>query len=145
MDQLLAQVQKWRTAYPEIQIPEDALKVAGPWPSLFANDFIVMLESRGDMSEVVQFVKDMTREMAWAYGNWQKALRDSDPGKMMLDLMNNARMPEYAFTLKFLTDYAKANGIPLGKGNGHAASWETLLADFAAETEVVPKGETVLA
>ena len=145
MDQMLAQVQKWREAHPDIQIPEEALKVAGPWPSLFANDFVVMLESRGTMPEIAQFVKDMAREMAWTYGAWDKALHDSDPGKLMIDLMNNAKMPDYAFTLKFLSDYAKANNIPIGKQSGYA-SWENLLTDFAAEkAAVIPAGTSTVA
>src|SRR5689334_12323170 len=122
----MTQAQKWREAHSGIDIDEQALASAGPFPSLFVNDFAAYLDGKGSEREVVTFVKDMARETAWAYGNWQKALRDSDRGKLLADMLNaasavgDAAQP-YAFVQRFIRDYAAANGIVL---TTPAATWE---------------------
>lgn len=106
-------VKKWREAYNNIEIADDALSTMAPFPSLFSNDFIVYLQSKGNPDNVVEFVRDMHREMVWVYGNWAKVQRDSDVRRLLGDMINGADGPDYEFTKKFILDYAKANNIAL--------------------------------
>lgn len=107
-------VKQWKAAHPDIEITEEALNSVAPFPSLFANDLAVYLESKGQNEDVVQFVRDLNREIVWVYGNWTKAQRDQDAQRLLLDLYNTVRQgAEYELTRKFLTDYAKANNIKL--------------------------------
>lgn len=151
---MMEQVNRWRTAYgprpPEkpfgIVMEESLLMTAGlPFASLFANDFLVWLENKGTMPEVIEFVRDIHREMVWAYDNWAKAQHQGDATRLMIDLMNTARgggsppgaRPDqdgsaqsatfYSPIQKFLRDYADANGLlPKGKDSN---SWMALLKE----------------
>lgn len=128
MPATLAQVQKWREAHPGLEVDEAALMTAGPWPSLFVTDFTAYLSSKGIDPDVANFVRDMGREMAWAYGWWKKAARDSDASSLLIDMMNNASTVgddrgQYAFVQRFITDYARANGIPITVGGNTDATW----------------------
>lgn len=131
----LAQIQKWREAYPHLQLDEAALTTAGPFPSLFVNDFSVYLESKGAASEVIQFVRDLARETVWVYGAWSAATRNNRPGALLADIINAARSPSgggghYDFVVRFLADYARANGIPI-EGPSEPAGWESALTEMA--------------
>ncbi len=72
-------------------------------------------------------MRSIAREMAWTYGNWQKAQRDGNPARLLDDMMNNAdRAPEYTFVRKFIADYAAANNIQLTPTK-EVAGWEAIL------------------
>ncbi len=124
------QIKRWREAHQEIAITDAALTTAGPFPSLFASDFAVYVASRlgdaEDGAQIARFLKDFLREMTWVYDNWTKAQRDSDHGRLLLDLLNNATGPEYTFTAKFLRDYAAANNIAISDEK-YRATWEELI------------------
>jgi len=112
----LAEVQKWREAHPALLLDEAALVSAGPWPSLHVTDFVVYLQSKGADETIASFVRDLGHETAWAYGGWKKAAHGNHTGLLLLDMLNNASTVgddagQYAFVRRFLTDYAKANGI----------------------------------
>lgn len=117
------QIKKWRLAYPEIDVTEEGLATMAPFPSLFANDLLVYLASKGLDKDALEFVRDMHREMVWVYGNWAKAQRDNNPKLLMLDLLNNATGAEYDATRKFLMDYAKANNIEVAANEKGAPMW----------------------
>lgn len=134
-------VRQWREAHPDIDVSDEGIKPMAPFPSLFANDFAAYLSSKGMGEEIISFVREISREIAWAYGMWAKAQRDGDPAKLLLDLLNNSRHgAEYAFTHRFLRDYAKANNIRL-MDDKDAPAWQTLLeATPEATPDVVPAG-----
>jgi hypothetical protein len=116
--------QKWKEAHSGIEVGDDSLAVMAPFPSLYANAFITLLESRGDDPQIVEFIRGIHREMVWAYDNWAKVQRDSNPALLLLDLLNNASGgPPYDFVAKFISDYAKANNISLRVGNGLEPAW----------------------
>lgn len=105
-------ITKWRQAHPEIAIDHEVLaSLDHSCPSLSVTDFCLFLESSGVSQDVISYIRDLGIECRWAYDNWTKAQRDNDPGKLMLDQVNNCDGPEYVFTSKFLRDYAKANNI----------------------------------
>lgn len=110
-----SQIKKWRAAHAGIEVSDEALATVEPFPSLFANDLAVYLEAKGQAPEVVQLVRDLNRELIWAYANWEKAQRDGNAEKLLIDILNSARGgSEYGFTIKFLRDYAAANNIKVG-------------------------------
>lgn len=125
------QVQKWREAHPGLDVDEAALMTAGPWPSLSVTDFLAYLSSMGMSGDIVSFIRDQGREMAWAYGGWKKAERDSSADRLLTDMLNNASTVgddrgQYAFVQRFIRDYARANGIPIRDQAGDApAPWVT--------------------
>lgn len=106
------EVQKWHLAYQNIEVPDAALEAMAPFPSLYAIDFATFLEARGGDAEIISFVRAITREMAWAYDGWAKAQRDGDPAKLLASMISQANGAGYEFTRKFLTDYARNNGLP---------------------------------
>jgi hypothetical protein len=110
------QIKKWRLAHVGLEIPDEAIATVAPFPSLYANDLAVYLEAKGQPDEVVQLVRDLNREALWAYDNWKKCQDNSDPEKLLMDMINNARTggAEYGFVTKFLRDYAAANNIKVG-------------------------------
>lgn len=135
-------IQKWKEAHPSIAINDDALRTVQPFPSLYANDFIALLQSRGDDPKVVEFVRDISRETAWAYGNWEKAQRDGDASKLLADILNAARGgSEYDFVGRFLRDYAKANNIELGNTQTTDPSWFTDVKEAAELAEMKEAAE----
>jgi hypothetical protein len=107
------QIRKWRVAYAEIDVKDAALEQMQDCASLYGGDYTVYLESKGN--EAAPFVRSAMKELAWAYGNWQKAQRDRDASKLLSDMMNNASggNPEYEIVRKFIQDYSSANNIPL--------------------------------
>lgn len=106
-----AQLKKWREAHKEIEIGDEPLVTMAPFPSLFSNDFLVYLQSKGVDENVATFVRDMHREMVWVYDNWAKAQRDGNASKLLVDIINCTGGPGYENVRKFLTDYGKANNI----------------------------------
>jgi len=155
-----SQIKKWKAAHPGIEITEEALGTVAPFPSLFAGDLAVYLEAKGQAEEVVQLVRDLNREIIWAYSNWEKAQRDSNAEKLLIDLINNAQAggADYSFVIKFLRDYAAANNIKVGPlmGDKVKPAWMDGLAEISAAspplhpaygeaapvTSVPPKPET---
>jgi len=124
------QIKKWRAAHPEITMSDEGLAGMADCASLYANDFVTALESKGN--EATPFLRSICRELVWAYGNWQKAQRDGKPELLLADLLNNAHGgAQYDFVRKFLADYMKANNIPdvTKKGDG-APDFEKMLAAF---------------
>jgi len=122
------EIAKWRRAHPIISVPDEGLATMAPFPSLYASDFAVYLEARGLPAEMVRFVVDLNRETIWVYDNWAKAQRDGDPKRMIEDMLNNVGAVsggggDYSLTKKFLTDYAKANGIVLSSDVDKAPKW----------------------
>lgn len=121
-------VAKWRVAHPDIEVLELALETMAPFPSLFANDFVAYLQSKGEHgNEVVTFVRDLSRELVWVYGMLVKAQHDGNPGKLLENMLENARGPGYEFTAKFLRDYAKANNIALPSDVAEGPSWQNIV------------------
>lgn len=110
-----AQIKKWRAAYPEIEVNENALANWTDCASLYGNDYVVYLEQKGN--EAAPFIRSMLNELVWTYGNWQKAQRDGNPGKLLGDAFNAAQggPSEYDLVRRFLLDYARANNIALAK------------------------------
>lgn len=129
-------VGKFRAAHPGIEVIDAAIATMAPFPSLHANDFIVYIESKGVPPEVVEFVRGIAREMAWTYDNWQKAQRDGNPTRLIEDMIRNADGAEYAFTERFLRDYAKANNITLSSTRSDRPAWETLISPAVSVVEV---------
>lgn len=113
----IRELAKWRAAHQGISIPDIALETVAPFPSLYAGDFAVYLEASGGATDMVQFVRDMSREMAWTYDNWAKAQRDADTAKLIDNMLSNCSGEggggDYSITRKFIQDYARANGIAL--------------------------------
>lgn len=128
------QVKKWRLAHMGIGITDEALETMAPFPSLFANDLAVYLEAKGQDQDVVQLVRDLNRELIWAYSNWEKAQRDGDAERLLMDILNSAQGGgEYGFTVKFLQDYARANNIKVGAVVDKAKpAWMDGLTEMAA-------------
>lgn len=116
-------IQKWKEAHPEIAIESDALATMAPFPSLYASDFVAYLSSKGEAPNVIEFVRDIGRELVWAYDNWTKAQRDADAEKLLTDILRCADGPGYEFTAKFIRDYAKANNIRLGPLDQGQPGW----------------------
>ena len=127
-------VRKWKEAHPDLEIENDALKTMSPFPSLFANDFIAYMQSKGDHGdEVISFVRDLSRELVWAYSMWSKMQRDADQSLLISDLINNASHgAEYQFTAKFLRDYARANNIQLPSEIANDKPWQNIAPMNAA-------------
>lgn len=125
------EIAKWREAHQGIQISENALVTVAPFPSLYATDFAVYLQSKGFPAEMVQFVVDAQREVAWVYDNWAKAQRDGNPGKLLDDMLNNATSKgdgaNYDAIRRFVADYAKANGIALSSDQANKPDWMNAL------------------
>jgi hypothetical protein len=94
---------------------EDVLSTAGPWPSLQISDFLVYARESSDYpKEVIRFMEDAAEELNFAYDGWARAAHQSDTKAMMNDLfMNTAGSDAYAFTRKFLQDYARDRGLLL--------------------------------
>jgi hypothetical protein len=129
------QIRKWRVAHGGIQIDEASLAVAGPFPSLFVTEFTAYLEGKGADAEIVAYIRDMGREMAWVYGNWYKAQRDANPAALLRDMYDNASpvgeaSTAYASVQRFIADYAQANNIPLTSETA-GSPWENKV-DVAA-------------
>lgn len=118
-------VAKWRVAHPDIEINDNALETMA-FPSLFANDFIAYLSSKGESDEVITFVRDLSREIVWVYGMLAKAQHDAIPRKLLENMLENSRGPGYEFTHKFLNDYAKANNIGLTSGGDDTPAWQKI-------------------
>jgi hypothetical protein len=77
----LSDSRKWKEAWPLLAsaVREDALDKFGPFPSLIANDYVHVLKSKGVDDETIKFVKELMRELNWAYDNWARsALSPSD-------------------------------------------------------------------
>ena len=114
----MSEIAKWREAHPTIELSDEALKTAAPFPSLRLTEFLHYVEATKE-ADVARFVRDLRREIWWTYDNWKKALRDSSVKDFMLDLINSAKGtggPDNAYFAgiqKYLLDYAKANGIKL--------------------------------
>ena len=121
----VAEISRWREAHHHIEITDEALSSMAPFPSLFANEMVAYLQGKAASTEIVEFVRDLSREIVWVYCNWQKAQRDADPAKLLTDLLNNARNgAEYDFTTRFLRDYARANNIALpNQDTAGSPSW----------------------
>lgn len=118
------EIAKWHLAHQGIFALDESLVAVAPFPSLYASDFAVYLEAKGGDQQVVSFIVDVKREIAWAYDNWAKAQRDADPGKLIEDMLNNCAADQhYAPIRRFLTDYAKANGIGLRSDVAAKPSW----------------------
>lgn len=132
---MTAQTQKWREAHSEIGIDDAPLETMAPFPSLYANDFIAMVEARGDDHQIVDFVRGIHREMVWVYGNWAKAQRDGDAARLLTDLLNNATGSEFDLTRKFLTDYAKANNIRVDSTPDSEPAWFAGMRDVKEAAE----------
>lgn len=126
------QIKNWRKAHPDLDASDEALAGMPDCATLYANDFLVALESQGNGA--VPFLRALMRECVWAYGNWQKAQRDSDAPKLMADLLNNAQGgAEYETTRRFLRDYMRANNIPdLSRPTQPSSDFEDMLAKFDA-------------
>lgn len=135
------EIKRFRKAYPEIEIDDASLTVMAPFPSLHANDFIVYCERKGVAEPVLRFFKDMNTEMVRVYGNWQKAQRDGNAGKLMRDILYAAKMgpgepsPEYAMISKFLMDYAKANNLHIDETEVN--SWEAEFASLQSDSDAM--------
>ena len=100
----------WKKVHPHFYISEAALASLEGFPSLTVTVYYAYLESSGN--EAAEYVKKLGRECSWAYGMWAKAQRDADKNLLLQDIYNNAAHGSgYAFTRKFLTDYAKANNL----------------------------------
>jgi hypothetical protein len=131
------QIKKWKAAHPGIEVTDEALATVSPFPSLFAGDLAVYLEAKGQAEEVVQLVRDLNREIIWAYGNWEKAQRDGNAEKLLVDILNSAKAggAEYGFVVKFLRDYAAANNIKVGPMVDKAKpAWLDGLAEISTST-----------
>ena len=110
---MLSQAQKWREAHPSLFVVDEALKQAGPFPSLSASDYLVFLESKGVDPEIVRFVKDMQRELIWVYDNWKRADLQAKPADLLNDLLAsfNSTIPEYSALCNMVRDYRKSHNI----------------------------------
>lgn len=135
-----AQIKAWRAAHPDLDASDEALAGMPDCASLYANDFLVALESQGN--DAVPFLRALLREIVWTYGNWQKAQRDSKAELLIADVLNAARGgPEYEFTRKFLTDYMRANNISdITKKQDGVPDFEQMLAQFDKSAEALPAG-----
>lgn len=138
---------KWRAAQPNIEISDEGLSpFKGRFASLEVNDFLNYLESRGTDEDVRDFVKVLGRELAWAYDNWAKALRDNNPGKLLGDMLNGAFENEAA--KRYLADYARANNLTAALPNEEKKMpWQTSngakVEEVAGEMRVVQGSEQV--
>jgi hypothetical protein len=118
----LSEIAKWRAAHPTIEMPDEGLKTAAPFPSLRLTEFMVYMDSKDD-KDAARYIRDLRREITWTYDGWAKALHYSVAKRIIADLLNNATAvpaalgnsdgPHYVPIRQFLIDYAKANGIPL--------------------------------
>lgn len=110
------EVAKWRLAHPNLSIADAALATVAPFPSLYAGDFAVYLEARGAEPQVVSFVTEIRKEIAWTYDNWKKAQRDGQPAKMIEAMLNdlNVEAGGSVSPKTFIRDWARAHGIELG-------------------------------
>jgi hypothetical protein len=127
-------VKKWKFAHPDFEVDDEALRTMSPFPSLFANDFIAYMQSKGQHGEeVVTFVRDLHRELVWAYSMWAKAQQNADLSGLIADLINNSSHgAEYQFTAKFLRDYARANNIKLPSDLANDKPWQNIAPANAA-------------
>ena len=116
------EVAKWRIAHPNLSIGDDALATVAPFPSLYAGDFAVFLEARGAEPQVVSFVTDIRRELAWVYDNWKKAQRDGQPAKIIEAMLNdlNVEAGGSVSPKTFIRDWARAHGIELNEAKAPA-------------------------
>ena len=148
---------KWRQAHQNplgqnIDVPEAALATVAPFPSLYASDFCVFLEASRVSPQVVDFVRSISREIAWVYNNWAKAQRDGDPSRLIGDMLNNATsvsgaggiQVDYSQVRKFLLDYAAANGISL-KGDALLPVWLEALGGDVTEVPAQPSRADAIA
>lgn len=121
------EIAKWRRAHQNIEVPDAGLMTMTPFPSLWAGDFKVYLAARpGVPPEFVQFVTDISREIAWVYDNWQKAQHDGDPKRLIEDMLNDASSQgeaDYSPVRKFLRDFAQGHGIQLPGEQPERPSW----------------------
>lgn len=144
MSEKMADVAAWRGAHQEIEITEEALLSVAPFPSLHASDFAVFCESKKVHPAVVQFVKDLNKEISWVYSLIAKAQRDANPTKLLIDILDNARQgggeatPQYALLTQFLRDYAKANNI--GINESAAPSWVQAFEEITGPVGTVSSG-----
>lgn len=127
---------KWRKAHQHpdghyIDVPEAGLATVAPFPSLYASDFAVFLESSGAAAQIVDFVRSISREMDWVYGGWAKAQHDGQPAKLLEAMLNDCSGGDayYEPIKKFLTDYAKAHGISLRGDAAASPAWRGALGD----------------
>ena len=142
---------RWRRAHAGISVPEVGLGTMAPFPSLYAQDFTVYLESRGSPPEVVRFLSDMRREIAWVYDNWQKAQTDGNPKAFIEAMLNDAAptgaaagggpAPDYSGVRKFLRDYAASHGIVLGSEEAERPSWMGAMGKVAEGTGMAVIGD----
>lgn len=117
MSDIKSEIAKWRATYPTIEISDEALKTAAPFPSLRATEFMHYMESKDDPG-AARFVRDLRREVRWTYDNWKQALRDSDAKALLLDMLNDAKgvgqdASYFAPIERFIRDYAKTHGHEL--------------------------------
>ncbi len=108
-------VAAWKKAHPTLLIEEDVLATAGPWPSLQISDFLVYARNSDHYpKEVIKFMEEAAQELTFAYEGWARAVHQSDTRWLMADLFQNtAGSDAYAFTRKFLQDYARDRGLLL--------------------------------
>jgi hypothetical protein len=105
----MSDVQKWREAYRGINLSDEALATAGPFPSLYVGDYLVFLERKGADEQTVAIVKAMHNELVFAYGGWAKAVTDGNT----VDLLDRlSHSTDNAQVHKFLSDWRQANGYP---------------------------------
>lgn len=132
------QIRKWRDAHREIEIADDALATASPFPSLFASDAIVYLQSKGMPEDALQLVRDLYREIVWTYDNWSKTQRDSGAAALLSDIINSASGgKEYEFVSKFLRDYARANNISIvSRQDAQVPAWVGEVGSVPSANEV---------
>lgn len=132
------EIAKWRRAHQGIEVPDIGLQTMAPFASLYASDFAVYLEASGQPKEFVKFVRDLSKEIAWAYDNWQKAQHDGNPKLIIESLLNECvpvgapanggPAPDYSFMRKFLRDWARSHGIILSGEDDGKPSWMQALA-----------------
>lgn len=142
MTATLPQIQKWREAHKAIELDDVVIAAAGPFPSLHVNDFAVYLESKGGDAAVLDFVRGLGRETAWAYDGWKRAVRDSVAGAILADMLNNATAigeaaSHYDFVRRFIQDYAKANGHKIDAPPQPGEAWADA---FGGGTDAGVKG-----
>ena len=117
----MSDVAKWREAYPGIELSDEAINASGPYPSLYASDYLVFLERKATDPQTVAIVRAMHRELVHAYGGWSKAARDGDPVKLLDALQNSAGSGDgidYSQIHKFISDWRRANGYETKQAGG---------------------------
>lgn len=107
------QVAAWKTAHPDLKIPEDKLAACGPWPSLEVNDFLGYARGR-DMypKELVKFIEQLRDEIAFAYDGWTRTVLMSDPALLLRNMLDSATgSDQYNFTKQFILDFARNRAL----------------------------------